>query len=147
VTEEPPVGAGPLSVMVQLVEPGVIKLEGAHTKEETVVGAGTSVSVAVCDAPAYEAVMVADWVEETAAAFAEKLALVAAAATVTDAGTVKARLSLDSVTAAPPAGAALVRVTVHALVAFGPRLEGAQANDDTSTGATRLIVALLLLPL
>jgi hypothetical protein len=76
-----------------------------------------------------------------------KLAVVAAAATVTDAGTVKAGLLLDRVTAAPPAGAAAVRVTVHVLVAFDPRLEGAQVSDDTSTGATRLIVALPVLPL
>jgi hypothetical protein len=56
-------------------------------------------------------------------------------------------LLLDRVTAAPPAGAAAVRVTVHVLVAFDPRLEGAQVSDDTSTGATRLIVALPVLPL
>jgi hypothetical protein len=71
-----------------------------------------------------------------------KLAVVAAAATVTDAGTVREVLLLDSVTAAPPAGATLVRVTVQALVALGPKLVGLQASDDTSTGATRLMAAL-----
>ena len=76
-----------------------------------------------------------------------KLAVVAAAATVTDAGTVKEVLLLDSVTAAPPAGATLVRVTVQALVALGPKLVGLQASDDTSTGATRLMAALPVLPL
>jgi hypothetical protein len=76
-----------------------------------------------------------------------KPAVVAAAATVTDAGTVKGVLLLDSVTAAPPAGATLVRVTVQALVALGPKLVGLQASEDTSTGATRLMAALPVPPL
>ena len=65
---------------------------------------------------------------------------VAAAATVTDAGTVSVGLVLVRVTFAPPAGAALVSVTVHVLDALCPRLAGLQASDDTSTGATRLTV-------
>ena len=76
-----------------------------------------------------------------------KVAEVAPAATVTDAGTVNAELLLARFAAAPPAGAALVRVRVQVLVAFDPRLEGAQASDEISTGATRLIAALPLLPL
>jgi len=78
---------------------------------------------------------------------APKLAVVAAAATVTEAGTVNIALLLESVTAAPPVGADLVTVTVHVLLALGPRLDGAQAIEDTSTGATKLMVALLVLPL
>jgi hypothetical protein len=69
-----------------------------------------------------------------------KVAVVDPAASVTDAGTVSAALVPDNVTAAPPVGAALVRVTVQVLDAFGPRLVG-HANDDTSTGATKLTVA------
>jgi hypothetical protein len=69
-----------------------------------------------------------------------KLAVVAAAATVTEAGTVKAALLLLSATGAPPAGAALVRVTVQALVAFGPMVEGAQVNDESSTDVRTVIV-------
>ena len=76
-----------------------------------------------------------------------KLAVVAPAITVIEAGTVNIALLLESVIAAPPVRAALLRVTVHALVALGPRLDGAQAIEDTSTGATRLMVALLVLPL
>jgi hypothetical protein len=49
---------------------------------------------------------------------AENVAVVAAAATVTDAGTVNAALLSDNVTLAPPLGAALVKVTVHVLEAF-----------------------------
>jgi hypothetical protein len=75
-----------------------------------------------------------------------KLAVVAAAATVTDAGTVKELLLLDRVTTAPPAGAIWAKVTVQALVALGPKLVGLQASEDTSTGATRLMAALPVLP-
>ena len=57
------------------------------------------------------------------------------AATVTEAGTVSTVLVFVSVTAAPPAGATFVSVTVQAPEAFGPKLAG-QANEDTRTGAT-----------
>lgn len=69
-----------------------------------------------------------------------KVAVVAVAATVTEAGTVKAPLLLASVTSAPPDGAALFRVTVQALVAFGPRLEGAQTNDDTTVDDVSTVI-------
>ena len=70
------------------------------------------------------------------------VAVVAAAATVTDAGTVSVGLVLVRETNAPPAGAILVNVTVQVLEAFCPRLVGLQASEDTRTGATRLTVAL-----
>jgi hypothetical protein len=50
-----------------------------------------------------------------AAAVELKVAVVAAAATVTDAGTVSEALLLDRVTEEPPVGAVCVRVTVHVL--------------------------------
>ena len=71
-----------------------------------------------------------------------KLAEVAAAATVTDAGTVSVALGLARVTLAPPVGAPWVRVTVQVLNELGPRLVGLQASEETSTGAVRLMVAL-----
>ena len=71
-----------------------------------------------------------------------KVPVVAPAATVIDAGTVSTVLLLVSVTAAPPVGAACVRVTVQVLDAFCPKLAGLHASDDTVTGATRLTVAL-----
>ena len=70
------------------------------------------------------------------------VAVVAAAATVTDTGTVSVVLVFVRVTNAPPVGETLVRVTVQVLEAFCPRLVGLQASDDTRTGATRLMVAL-----
>jgi hypothetical protein len=81
------------------------------------------------------------------AVVALKVAVVAAAATVTDAGTVRVELVLVRVTEAPPVGAAWVRVTVQVLEEFGPRLVGLQASEETSTGATRLMVAWAELPL
>jgi hypothetical protein len=74
------------------------------------------------------------------AVVALKVAVVVAAVTVTDAGTVSVALVFVSVTNAQPAGATLLSVTVQALEAFCPRLVGLHASEDTSTGATRLIV-------
>jgi hypothetical protein len=54
---------------------------------------------------------------------------------------------LPSDTDAPPAGATLDNVTVHELLAFDPRLVGLHTSELTNTGATRLIVAGLELPL
>jgi hypothetical protein len=76
-----------------------------------------------------------------------KVAVVAPAATLTEVGVVSTVLLSERATLAPPVRAALVKVTVHVLEALGPRLLGVQANDDTSTGATRLTVALAELPL
>jgi hypothetical protein len=70
-----------------------------------------------------------------------KVADMAAAATVTEAGTVSVALVLVRATAAPPVGAGWVRVTVQVLEALGPRLVGLQASEETST-TTMLIVAL-----
>jgi len=82
-----------------------------------------------------------------AAALALKFAVVALAATVTDAGTVSKVLLLASVTLDPPAGAVWAKVTVQVLTAFCPRLVGLQASADTGTGASRLMVAVFeLLP-
>jgi hypothetical protein len=61
---------------------------------------------------------------------------------VTDAGTVRAGFVLVSATVTPPAGAGWYRVTVQVLEELGPRLVGLQASEETSTGATRLILPL-----
>ena len=70
-----------------------------------------------------------------------KVAEVEPAATVTEAGIVSAVLVSVKVAEAPPVGAALLKVTVQVLEAFGPRLVGLHESDDTRTGATRLMVA------
>jgi hypothetical protein len=93
------------------------------------------------------AVTLADWLLETVVVVALKAAEVAAAATVTDAGTVSVGLELAKVMIAPPTGAAAFRVTVQVLEELGPRLAGLQASEEISPGAARLIVAVCeLLP-
>lgn len=72
----------------------------------------------------------------------------APALTVTDAGTFNVALLSDSATTAPPVGADWLRVTVHALEAFEPRLVGLHETAETVTDeATRLTVAAAELPL
>jgi hypothetical protein len=74
----------------------------------------------------------------TAAVVALKVAEVAAAATVTDAGTVRVVLVLVRVKRMPPLGAGWERVTVQVLDEFGPRLVGLHDKEETNTEATRL---------
>jgi hypothetical protein len=82
----------------------------------------------------------------TAAVVALKVAEVAAAATVTDAGTFKIELLFARVTLAPPAGAGWVRVTVQVLEEFGPRLAGLHTREETRLVDVRLIAVLAALP-
>ncbi len=79
-------------------------------------------------------------------AVAEKVAVLAPAATVTEAGTVSRVLLSDKVTETPPVGAALESVTVQVAAAPELMLVGAQTRDETRTGAVRLRVAVLDCP-
>ena len=74
-------------------------------------------------------------------AVALNVAVVAAAATLTEAGTVNSALLLDKETEMPPAGATLESVTVQVEAAAVPKVEGAHASELTSTGAVRDTVA------
>jgi hypothetical protein len=74
-----------------------------------------------------------------AAAVALKVAVVDPAAAVTDAGTVSEVLLLASVTAEPPAGAAVFKVTVQLAAVLVFRLTGLQATDE--------IVGTVMIPL
>ncbi len=74
-------------------------------------------------------------------AVALNVAVVAPEATVTEAATESSPLLLESVTAEPPPGAALLSVTVHELAAPELSVVGLQANEETSAGAARFTVA------
>ncbi len=79
-------------------------------------------------------------------AVAVKVAVVVPAATVTEAVTGSSVLLLESDTDAPPAGAALERVTVQVVTPAEFRLPGLQLRADTNTGAARLMVAVFDCP-
>ncbi|MGO9527003.1 MAG: hypothetical protein ACLP0A_05465, partial [Verrucomicrobiia bacterium] len=66
------------------------------------------------------AVTVADWALETVLVDTPKVAEVAVAGTVTDAGTVSAVLVLVRGTMVPPVGAAWLRVTVQVVDELAP---------------------------
>jgi hypothetical protein len=65
-----------------------------------------------------------------------KVAEVAPAGIVTDAGTVTTELLLAREIVAPPLGAALDRVTVQVAEAFGPRVEGLQRSVGSARPTT-----------
>jgi hypothetical protein len=101
----------------------------------------------VTELPFRVAVTTAVWLTMFAPARAVNEPVANPAATVTDPGRLSAPVLLESVTTAPPVGAALVRVTVQVLEALGPRLAGLQASEETSTDATRLTFVVTELPL
>jgi hypothetical protein len=79
-------------------------------------------------------------------AVAEKLAVLAAAAMVTEAGAVRNALLLEMETARPPVGAGPLAVTVHVLTAPDVREAGVQTSEVTVTSGARLMEAVLELP-
>jgi hypothetical protein len=79
---------------------------------------------------------------EIAAVITMKFADVAAAWTMTDGATVSSALEFESVTLAPPAGAAWDRVTVQVLEELAPMLAGLHLSDETRTPAARFTVVL-----
>src|SRR5262245_57279370 len=74
-------------------------------------------------------------------AVALKVVVVALAETSTGPATGSSALLLESVTDEPPAGAALLMVTVHVVDAPDPRLAGLQDSADTTVAVIRLTVA------
>jgi hypothetical protein len=91
-------------------------------------------------------VTVAVWLIVRAPVVAWKATALAAAATVTEAGTVRAAALLDSATTAPPDGAGWVSVTVQALLPLDPRLVGVQTREEIRTAASTLMVAVPVAP-
>ena len=122
------------------------RLVGLQARDDTTTGA-VKLTVALAELPLYDAVTVAVELLATAAVVTLKVAEVADAATVTDAGVVRTELLSERVTLAPPDGAAWVKVTVHVLEELGPRLAGLHASEETVVCGARLTVALDDVPL
>ena len=92
--------------------------------------------------------MVGVWPEVTAAAVAVKVAVVAAAATVTDVGTVTAEVALlERVTRELPVGEALESVTVQDVVEDATRVVLVHCREVKVIGAVSVRVTVLLEPL
>ena len=137
VTLEPPVGAVWVRVTVQVLTalcPRLVGLQASaghqHRRQQT-----DRCRLANCcrRSPSRSRSDCSRWI---AAAVALKVAVVAPAATVTDAGTVSEVLLLASVTLDPPVGAVWVRVTVQVLTALCPRLVGLQASPTPAPAPT-----------
>jgi len=140
-TLAPPASAFCVSVTVQALEVDGPSVAGLQTSEETSTDV-TRLTLVLTELPLYAAVIVALRLALTEPVVTLKVADAAPAATVTDPGTLRVALVSVRVTAAPPVGAAWVRVTVQVLEVLGPRLVGVQASEETSTDAARLMVAL-----
>jgi len=135
-TTAPPAGAAALSVRLSVAAEPPLTLAG-DTDTELSVGkgaAGVIVMPAVWVPPLYFAMIVTGVDEETTAACADTIADIAPGGTANVAGNENAALLLESVTVAPPAGAAALKVTVTVSVA---PLATLACETDT---ATRLAV-------
>jgi hypothetical protein len=142
VTTAPPVGAGPLSITVPVEAPPPKTEVGDRPTEER--AAGVTVKVAVWLTLLKRAVIVTGVFEATGMVAAEKVAVVAPAATVTDAGTWAAAVLLElSETAKPPVGAGLASVTVP-VEGLPPMTEVGDRPTDVSTGGVTVRVAVWL---
>jgi hypothetical protein len=118
VTGAPPDRAAWLSVTVQVLMSLWFRLVGRHPRLDTSTEVRRSIVAVFGPAPSV-AVRVALWsLGMLAFAVALKVAVVAPDATVTEAGTVRRTLLLDSVTLAPPERAVCVSVTVQVLVSL-----------------------------
>jgi hypothetical protein len=141
----PPAGAAPVRVTVPVLVLMPATEVGFREREES--AGGLTVTEAVLLTPLNVAVIVTVAAVVTVLLAMVNVALLAFAATVTDAGTVAAALLLlVRVTTAPPAGAGPVSVTVPALFAPPVTEVGLAVMAESAVGLT-VSVAVLLTPL
>ena len=139
-TLAPPVGAACVRLTVHVVEAPEFTLVGLQLRAETLMGT-TRLRVTVWEVPFRVAVTVAVWLVVMVPTVAVKEAEVLLPGTLTEAGTVRAELLSESVTLAPPLGAAWLRVTVQAVEDPEFTLVGLQVSAETAVGATKVRVA------
>lgn len=114
--------------------------DGEQESEDSCAGA-LAVSVEACEAPLRVAVTSAVWSEPILATVAVNDALIWPAGTVTVPGTVIFELLLASETVDPPAGAALVSVTVQFDVPGALTVAGEQPREPGWTVTANAMVA------
>jgi hypothetical protein len=145
-TAVPPAGVVLLRFTAHVVMAPEVKLVGLQVSEETVT-ADTRLIVAVWVKPLRVAVSVALWSLAMLPAVAVKLVVAEPAGTVmVDTRTGSEALLLKRETAAPPAGAALFRVTVHTALVPEVRLVGLQVSEDRTVGTAKAMVAVCEMP-
>lgn len=146
VTTLQPEGTGLFKVIAQVLIIFEVKLPGLQVTEDTAKPVAR-LKVTLFELPFNVAVTAAAWLLLTVLVVALKVVEVDPAPTMAEVGVVSVALLSDKATVAPPVGATLLRVIVQVLEALGPRVVGLQANEDTRTGATRLMVELAEVPL
>ena len=141
VTTAPPVNATFDSVTVHVVPPFEVSVVNVHARPR-IVGGVTSDSVAVAVVLFNVPVRVAVWFVVIVPVEILNVPVVAPAATVTEAGTVKADDALlVNVTAAPPVNAASESVTVHVVPPFEVSVVNVHATPRIVGGVTSDSVA------
>ena len=142
----PPVGAAFEIVTVHVVAEDAAGVVLPHCKDVTVICVVTVSVIGLLD-PLRVAVIVAVWSDVTAAVVAVKVAVVAPAPTVTEAGTVTAPVALlDNATLVPPSDAAFEIVTVHVVVEDAPGVVLPHCRDVTAGTTTSERFAVTLTP-
>ena len=119
---------------------------GLHVNEVRL-GLGSREIVAVWEAEPKVAVIIAEAEEVMTVVLAVNAALVVAAATVTDAGTVKIPLLEERETVVAPDGALPDNAIVQVVLAFEARLDAAHCSEDSVKGACKLMVVVAEPPL
>lgn len=109
------------------------RVAGEHCTPVSV-GDAVSVRLVLCELPLSEAVIRPVCPLESVPVDAVNAAVLALAATVTEAGTASAAMLAASCTATPPLGAACDSVTVQLAAAFDPSAPGLQTREVTVTG-------------
>ena len=135
-----PDGTGLVKVIVHVLTKLEIKVVGPQLRDDTP-SPDTRLRPMFCELPFSVAETVAVWLLAKLAVVALKVVEVEPAGTTAEGGAVSVALLLDRDTVTPPVGAALLKVIVQVLDAFCPKVVGAQAKEDTSTGAVRLRLA------